>query len=204
MGGLTALPPLYGGLLVGGASRRMGTPKALLEVGGTTLAERAAAALAPSVEAVVLLGSGPVPEPLAGLLRVADAPLGEDGGAAAGEGPLAALLAALRSRPGAAWLLCPCDLPAVTPEAVAWLASERRPGRVAILPRPGGRLEPLLAVYEPAILPAVEELVARGGRAPRALAGVPGVHLGTPPPHLAPAWRDADRPQDLVNGGTPC
>jgi molybdopterin-guanine dinucleotide biosynthesis protein A len=231
-----ATAPLLGGLLVGGGSRRMGSPKALIEVDGLSLAERAAAALAPHVERVVLLGAGPVPAALAGLARLADAPLAPErqrGGADAAEGalspspaadvaghgilrpsggdaedappgagPLAALLAALRAEPAAAWVLCPCDLPAVRPEAVAWLVAQRRPERRAVMARlgPAAPPEPLLALYEPAIRPAVETLVAAGGRAPRLLAGLPGVALLTPPAELADCWRDADRPQDLAAG----
>ena len=199
--------PLLGGLLVGGGSRRMGSPKALIEVGGVSLAERAAAALAPHVGRVVLLGAGPVPAALTGLARLADAPLAPDGVSRpadprAGAGPLAALLAALRAEPAAAWVLCPCDLPAVRPEAVAWLLAQRRPERRAVMARldPAAPPEPLLALYEPAIRPAVEAQVAAGGRAPRLLADLPGVALLTPPAELADCWRDADRPEDLAAG----
>jgi molybdopterin-guanine dinucleotide biosynthesis protein A len=199
------LPPLLGGLLVGGASRRMGRPKALIAVGGTTLAERAVAALAPHVERVVLLGGGPVPPALGGLERLADATLsaaatGVGERSAGGAGPLAALLAALRAEPAAAWVLCPCDLPAVRPEAVAWLVAQRRPQRRAVMARlaAGGPPEPLLALYEPTIRAAVEALAAAGGRAPRLLAGLPGVALVAPPAELAGCWRDVDRPEDLV------
>ena len=59
--------PLLGGVLIGGASSRMGRPKHLLEHDGTTFAERAVAALRPHVGDVVLLGSGEVPSSLAGL-----------------------------------------------------------------------------------------------------------------------------------------
>jgi molybdopterin-guanine dinucleotide biosynthesis protein A len=205
-----ATAPLLGGLLVGGASRRMGSPKALIEVGGVSLAERAAAALAPHVERVVLLGAGPVPAALAGLARLADAPLSPEAPPGysrpaydpGGAGPLAALLAALRAEPAAAWVLCPCDLPAVRPEAVAWLVAQRRPERRAVMARlgPAAPPEPLLALYERTIRPAVEALVAAGGRAPRLLAGLPGVALLTPPAELADCWRDADHPQDLAAG----
>lgn len=188
------LPPLHGGLLVGGASRRMGRPKALVEVAGTTLAERAAASLAPAVERLVLLGAGPVPNSLGALPRLADA---EDAA-----GPLAGLLAALRSAPQAAWVICPCDLPALTPQAVAWLVGERRPGRLAVLPRvpPDGPPEPLFALYEPAALELLAALAADGAPAPRRLAGRPGVAVVPVPAPLAACWRDADRPGDLPGG----
>jgi molybdopterin-guanine dinucleotide biosynthesis protein A len=199
----TRQAPLYGGLLVGGASRRMGRPKALLATAGGTLAERAAAALRPAVERLVLLGDGPVPPLLAGLPRLADAVL--PGAADGPAGPLAGLLAALRWAPEAAWVLCPCDLPAVRPAAVRWLASQRRPERLAVLPRavPDGPPEPLLALYEPGVRPAVEALAAAGGRAPRRLADAAGVAVVEVPPELADCWRDADTPDELAAAGMP-
>ncbi len=182
--------PLLGGLLVGGASRRMGRPKQLLELGGRTLAETAAGALAPHVERVVLLGGGTVPAALERCQRLPDPP-----GLA---GPLAGILAALRWAPRAAWAIAACDLPAVGPEAVAWLVGQRRPGRRAVLPRlPAGRVEPLLAVYEPHAAAVLEALAARGRLAPRELAGAPGVATPEPPPELAGAWADVDTPGDL-------
>ncbi len=50
---------LWAGLLVGGASRRMGEPKSLLPVAGVPLAERALAAVRSRVIRTVLLGTGP-------------------------------------------------------------------------------------------------------------------------------------------------
>lgn len=190
---MTDPPPLHGGLFVGGASRRMGRPKALIEFAGTTLAERAAVVLATAVERLVLLGDGPVPDSLGALPRLADA--------AETEGPLAGLLSALRSAPEATWVVCPCDLPRVAPEAVAWLVGQRRPDRAAVLPRvaPDGPPEPLFALYEPAALPLVEALAAEDGPpAPRRLAERPGVAVVPVPARLAPCWRDADTPRDLV------
>ncbi|HEX2254664.1 MAG TPA: molybdenum cofactor guanylyltransferase [Thermoanaerobaculia bacterium] len=193
---------VYGGMLVGGASRRMGRPKALVEVDGVTLAERAAAALAPHVDRLLLLGAGPVPEALAGLERLPDAALPHASPAVPQDrppGPLAGLLAALRRSPRTAWVLCSCDLPWVAPEAVAWLLAERHPQRLAVIPRlaAGAPPEPLFALYEPAARPAVEALAARGERAPWRLAGQPGMALVTVPPHLARCWRDADTPEEL-------
>ena len=195
--------PLLGAVLVGGASRRLGRPKALVEVGGLTLAERATAALEPVVERVILVGGGPVPPALQGLARLEDAPLGRGAGdpeERGGAGPLAGLLAALRSAPGAAWILCPCDLPWVESAAAAWLAGERRPGRIAALPRPvaGGPVEPLFALYEPEVLPRVEALAAAGVRAPRELARIDGVAVVTPPARLARCWRDVDTAEELA------
>jgi molybdopterin-guanine dinucleotide biosynthesis protein A len=212
--------PVLGGVLVGGGSRRMGTPKQLLAWRGSTLAELAVAALAPHVEEVVLLGDGPVPAPLAGLIRLPDEELpsaasrppralersasSRGGAATAGgdpssPGPLAGMLAAMRRRPDAAWVFAPCDLPEIRPEAVAWLLGARRPERWAVVPRlaAGGPVEPLLALYEPAALALLEDLVAEGRRAPRRLAASQRVALLTPPPELAGCWRNVNTPDEL-------
>src|SRR5438132_14472 len=80
--------PCAGLLLTGGASRRMGTDKALIEVDGQRLAERAAAVLAAVADPVVEVGPGWSPLP-----AVREDP--------PGSGPLAAVstgAAALRRR----------------------------------------------------------------------------------------------------------
>jgi molybdopterin-guanine dinucleotide biosynthesis protein MobB len=56
--------PVWAGVLVGGASSRMGTSKHLLTRGGVTLLERLVAALAPRVAGVALLGDGEAPKAL--------------------------------------------------------------------------------------------------------------------------------------------
>lgn len=204
--------PVVGGILVGGASRRMGRDKAVLTVGGQTLGERVAGALGGHLDELVLLGDGPVPASLVHLPRLADAVLeptkGARVGCAAPAGPLAGILAALRSRPGATWVICPCDLPRVEPEAVAWLLSLDRPSDdtlAAVLPRADadGPPQPLFALYRPPALPLVEDIAAAGGRAPRRLAGMAGVEVVPVPTHLAHCWRDADTPADLARLGGP-
>src|SRR5688500_20340256 len=109
MSARSAIPspaPVWGGVLVGGESRRMGEAKQLLELGGRTLVERVVAALEPAVEGIVLLGAGAVPPALASLPRLAD-----EGRLL---GPLAVLLAPLGNRPRPAWQVAPRD-PAILP-----------------------------------------------------------------------------------------
>jgi len=182
--------PIYGGLLIGGGSIRMGRPKQMMEHRGRTFAEIVHDALAPHTGRVVLLGAGPVPAALAGLERLPDPP-----GLA---GPLAGLVAALRWAPDAAWILAACDLPLAGPDAIGWLLHQRLPGVRAVLPSgPSGRAEPLLAVYEPNVRAMVGDLAARGVLAPRRLRGLPGVVSPAVPDHLAAAWRNVNSPRDL-------
>jgi molybdenum cofactor guanylyltransferase len=78
--------------------------------------------------------------------------------------PRAGIVHALERAHGRAVLACAVDLPLVTPLLVRTIAQAE--GMTAVVPRAGGRLQPLLARYEPAALatlraaPADEPLTA--------------------------------------------
>jgi len=180
------LPPLVGGILIGGASRRMGRPKALLEWEGVTFLERIAAALQAVVPEIVLLGATrELPSAVAHLPVVADRPGPRV--TVGSQGPLLGLLAAFDFRPGAAWLILTCDQPRLTAATLRWLIAERRPGRIAVLPRrTAACIEPFPGLYEPECRSALEALAAperRGSLQP--LAGTTGVHVVPVPGRLA-------------------
>ncbi|HSM14689.1 MAG TPA: molybdenum cofactor guanylyltransferase [Thermoanaerobaculia bacterium] len=186
------LAPLVGGLLVGGGSRRFGRAKALEPLDGTSFAERAVAALRQVVGEVVLLGGGPVPEALAGLERLPDAP--------GADGPLAGILAGLSARRDRAWLIAACDQPFLTRGLLEWLITRREPGQIAVLPRlVSGGLEPFPAVYEPGALGVLSGLAIDEGSI-QPLAGRCDVLTPTPPRELARALRDVDTEADLGRG----
>ena len=182
--------PIRAGILIGGKSSRMGSPKQLLELDGKALMDRVIGGLGPHVDHPVFLGAGQVPSSVAGLGWIPDAP-----GLA---GPLAGFLAAMRWDPDAAWLMVACDQPSITPDAVGWLLEQRRPGRWAVMPRlDGGKVEPFLAVYEPQTRGLLEGLVRAGNLGPWRLARHPKVIDPSPPPELAQCWRNVNTPEDL-------
>lgn len=185
-----SLAPLYAGMLVGGSSRRMGRPKALVRLEGRRFAERVAEALRSVADDLVLLGDGPVPESLDALPRIADLP--------DIRGPMAAVLAALRARPDAAWLIAACDQPLASAAACRWLLAARRRDRLAVLPALGqGPAEPLLAIYEPGARDPIETLAAAGERSLQPFARLDRVSRPKPPEELAEAWRSVDSEADL-------
>ena len=150
--------PVAGLLLTGGASRRMGTDKARLEVGGQPLAERAAGVLRAVADPVVEVGPG-----WSGLPAVREDP--------PGSGPLAAVAAgaaALRAtgHDGPVVVLA-VDMPRVSVALLRLLATRRGPATA--VPRAGGHPQPLCARYGPDALAAVDRLLAAGGRSLRAL-----------------------------------
>jgi len=188
--------PLRCGLLVGGMSRRMGRPKALLETAGGTLAERSFDILKAWGCTPELLGDGPLPEPLWRHGRIPDV--------AGVGGPMAGVLSASRLVPDSAWIICAVDMPWLSGEALSWLHSHRKPGVWAVLPRwPGtDNIEPLLACYEPMIFPAIESLAgSRDFRLGR-LASHPRVLTPRIPPELERAFTNVNTPDDwgLVTG----
>jgi molybdopterin-guanine dinucleotide biosynthesis protein MobB len=187
--------PLHRGLLMGGMSLRMGSPKHLMMFGGTPLSEIAVKALGAgrSDSRTVVLGSGVLPEALGALVQVPDSP-----GFA---GPGAGLIAAHRWAPEGAWIVAACDHPWLSFEHIEWLAAQRYPGRWAIIPRQcDAHPCPTLALYEPQALAALE----RRARAdvdhyasPAALLDLPHTLVLEPPAELADGWKNVNTPEEL-------
>ena len=144
--------PLYGLVLCGGKSRRMGRDKALLSFSeGSTQLERTARLLGATCDAVFCSARSEQAEAyavLGGVPVIPDVFLDA--------GPLGGLLSAMRSHPHAAWLVVAVDLPRLDLCCLSRLLQEREPLRFATVYRSQDQafLEPLCAVYEPKFLPA--------------------------------------------------
>jgi len=154
--------PIPGLLLTGGASARMGTPKALLQRDGETLADRSARLLRRVCDPVVEIGPG-----YTTLVRVDEDP--------PGRGPLAALVAGAAAVPGSGpVLLLACDLPFVTEALLTRLATW--PGTDTVVPTDReGIVQPVCARYSRAALERAVELVEAGDRSLRLLLEGPAV-----------------------------
>ena len=143
-------------ILAGGQSRRMGTDKAVLEIGGLSLLERAARlALAAALPVVVVGRECPNGWPLPAVPFLPDA--------VPGRGPLGGLHTALHHVGGPVLALA-CDLPRLTADALAWLLAQATaqsgPHGLAVLH--DGQWEPLFSVYDPDCLPLIESRLAAG------------------------------------------
>jgi len=188
----SAATPVWGCVLIGGRSSRMGKPKHLLkdQSGGTWL-ERTVRLLRPFVTDVVLSGKGEVPESLDNLICLPDIP-----GVA---GPLSGILAAMRWQPAVSWLLVACDMPDITEDAVRWLLERRRPDIWGTLPRlqEGGPVEPLLAHYDFRCAPLFEDLLRTGCLRIGMVAANANVETPVVPEHIRPSWRNVNTVEDL-------
>ena len=180
--------PLYGLVLAGGRSSRMGADKAALRVDGRTQLEQAMALLAPHVaRAFVSVRRDQRADPLrGGFEQIEDT--------RENLGPIAGIIAALERFPDSAWLVLACDLPLLDAATLAFLVRERAPARLATAFRSSHDAlpEPLCAVWEPGSRAALTAYVERGKSCPRKFLIGADVHL-----------IDEPNPRALDNANTP-
>lgn len=185
---------MSGVVLAGGDSRRMGVDKATLRTaGGATAVEHAARVLEVACASPVVVATG-----TAG--RLGPLPWAEvDDGPHRGDGPLAGLLAALRSSPAPVVAALAVDLPDASPELLGWLRAQWRAGDGAVVPvDPTGRPQPLHALYATATAGRLAERLAAGDRRVLRFVEAVGARLLTPPPELGAAawWNNRNEPGD--------
>ena len=99
---------LTGVLLVGGASSRFGSPKALARLRGETLAERAWRTLGEACDERIAVGKGDLALPFEVLVEPAEP-----------QAPIAGVVAGLRAAAHETAVFLPVDCPLVTPAATA-------------------------------------------------------------------------------------
>lgn len=170
-------PAVTGILLVGGASTRFGSPKALARLGGETLAERAWRALGRCEERLAVgKAADALPLPFA---------VHDDGSET--RAPLAGVVAALRLAAHAVCVVLPVDCPRATPELLERLAAACRD---AAVPQTG----PLPGAYRRSALPVLERRLAAGELSLRGALG----ELEVETVELDPALLvDVDTPEEL-------
>lgn len=146
-----------GVVLAGGSGRRIGGGKAVVELRGTPLVHYPLRALqAVLAEVVVVAKQGSALPPLPGV------PIWIE--PAQPRHPLAGIVHALEGAGATAELdglareilVSAGDLPFLDPELVERLAHADAQGAAAVVPRAGGRLQPLLARYAPAAYASLE------------------------------------------------
>jgi len=125
-----------GAILAGGASRRLGRPKAVAELGGRPLISYPLAAIEAAGLEPLVVAKAHTPLPRLGcrIVHEPDEP----------RHPLAGILAALGACGGRAVVAVGCDMPFLEPALLAAFAALHDPLAVA---KAGGRLQPLPGRY---------------------------------------------------------
>ena len=189
-------PPLFGLLLAGGRSTRMGRDKASMVIGsdGLNQGQRAVQDLSPFCQKVFLsLRDGQTaPEGCEHLEIVRD-----NSGIS---GPLAGILAAFEREPDAAWLIMACDLPFVTPEVLHNLVHAWTDGAtfIAYASATDGLPEPLCAIYEPCARAVLQRHAERNHLCPRHIMVEERATLLELPPSCRRALENMNTPEDIA------
>jgi molybdopterin-guanine dinucleotide biosynthesis protein A len=137
---------LTGVLLVGGESRRFGSPKALAQFRGETLAERAWRVLGDACDERIAVGKAVDELPL-------PFPVLDDG--SDGRAPLVGVVAGLRAATNERCVFLPVDCPLISAASLLQLAGA--PAAAAVPPT-----GPLPGAYRRTLLTLLEEKLSRG------------------------------------------
>ncbi|HEY8240069.1 MAG TPA: NTP transferase domain-containing protein [Kiritimatiellia bacterium] len=153
---------LYGLVLAGGRSKRMGQDKALMVLQGRPQLDVCVELLGTVCERV-FVSTRPDQADEPGRKKhpqIVDA-FGEIG-------PMGGILSAMAEHPGWAWLVVACDLPRLDASTLRHLIAHRNVSRLATAYRGHENLpEPLCAIYEPAYFERLKEFLDQGIQCPR-------------------------------------
>ena len=182
------IPPLYGLVLTGGRSKRMGTRKEKIKWRDTEQCYYAAALLEPHCNQVYISYRD---------VHVIDAKdsqypfLADD---FLNMGPLGGILTAFRNNRNAEWLVMACDLPLIDSQIIQYLVSNRDPNQMATAyqSQKNKLIEPLITIWEPASFKTLLLNLSEGITCPRKALNNEHTHV------LAPLDTDS-----LMNVNTP-
>lgn len=158
---------VIGVVLAGGSGSRIGGAKATAQLDGQALVSYPLAAALGALGSVAVVAKDGVELPQLDqrveLWIEPDEP----------RHPVVGVIEALRRAEGRAVLIIACDLPLLTSEVVALIASADAEGSVAVLASAAGRPQPLLARYEPAALALLEKFDTDGPMTEQVMALMP-------------------------------
>ncbi len=154
----TRREPLSGIILAGGRSKRMGTCKAELHLGGETLLDRQIAKMRRAGIRDIMI-SGPVRRTGEGIRSIPDE--------LPDRGPLGGIQSCLKAAENSRCLVLSTDTPLIPESLLLRMVSEHRGGVTVLESR--GRLEPLTGIYDRSVAAEAAELTAQRGAPVRSL-----------------------------------
>ena len=144
---------LTGILLAGGRSRRMGRDKALLELGGETVARRLLRVLRECAEELIIVGNAPE------RFEREDVPVIPDD--APGLGVVGGIATGIRAMRGETGIVIACDMPFLSGDLLRFVAASVGDADGALIESEKG-YEPLCAAYRKTLLPTLDRMIAEG------------------------------------------
>ncbi|NKB25664.1 MAG: molybdopterin-guanine dinucleotide biosynthesis protein B [Kiritimatiellae bacterium] len=161
---MVKLFPVYGLILTGGKSVRMGRDKATLKIGGAMQSERCFKLLEQHCDSVFISNRTDQAHAIGheGFPQIHDTFIDL--------GPTGGILSALKREPRATWFVAACDLPYLDDETLSKLLQKRNPFKMAtayVSERHKGLPEPLCTLYEPKSIYRIMNFVADNIYCPR-------------------------------------
>ncbi|MFN8357446.1 MAG: molybdenum cofactor guanylyltransferase [Spirosomataceae bacterium] len=160
---MTPTPPLYGLVLAGGQSIRMGEDKGLITYHGKPQREHLVDLLTPfCVEVFVSLNAQQDSSKQTSSILLDEFPE---------LGPLGGIWSAMRRYPTEAWLVVACDVPLLSQLGVQHLAESRDASCYATVyyHADDGQIEPLISIWEPACYAHVQQAIEAKAYSPKHL-----------------------------------
>ena len=184
--------PVFGCVLIGGKSSRMGKPKHEIIENGKSWLQKIIKNLSPVVQKIVVAGAGKVQEELVQYTRLPDSPFVD--------GPMSGILSAMRWSPCASWIVVACDQPDISGDAMRWLLSNRFPGVWGIMPKieKAPCIETMPAYYDFRCRNIIEKLAAEEIFRLNKIAENPKIISPVIPKELESAWRNINYPIDIL------
>ena len=180
---------LFGLILAGGHSKRMGQDKTLLSYHGKPQVEHVRGLLKGVCAEVFISAKDKKGDTLG-------CPLLIDHQQFADAGPLTGILSAMSAYPDESWLVMACDLPFVTKKTLQYLIENRDPAKpaTAFISTSDGLPEPLCAIWEAHGFKDFLEFFRKGLHCSRKMLIKSSAHLITQPD---PRWLDnVNTPQE--------
>lgn len=146
---------MTGIILAGGENRRMGTDKALLDLGGRPLIEHILTVFSELFERTIIVTNTPDPYRHYGVEITNDV--------LDVRGPLNGIYSGLLRSGEEYNFVAACDMPFLNPRLITYMG-ELSPGHDAVVPQFDGFLEPLHAFYRRGILTTIEAQLRRQDR----------------------------------------
>lgn len=127
-----------GVVLAGGKSSRMGRDKALIEIDGRTMLDRALDKLDPHCAELLVIGGSEKYGHVGPFVIADEWP---------GKGPLGGIATAMRYASNDKLLVIACDMPGLNDRLFDLLKTQLGTATEAVVPRHGGLIEPLASAY---------------------------------------------------------